>query len=322
MKLKILLLFALFAFGETTANAQLLDTLPWCPPGATWVYGTYYQNTFGYHKFTYVGDTIIDNFTTKILNRERYAYFEDGYKPYKFNVYLRESNDSIFLHLEHIEKWIFLYDFNANNFDTIYNFDTTLNISCTYLDTSIIYYDTISVQLQEKLVIKRTSLALTNEVSQPVWYYATVLPKIGGLERAATYYTGDFNDCEGINFSSSFHFVVNNPLLCYKDDLRGTINFNQPPLAYDCGDVISNINSSTSNNSNKIKIYPNPTNEFINIESESFIQEISILNTLGMVVFSKKMETQEKEANLDISFLSAGNYFIKINDNYLKFIKP
>jgi endoglucanase len=73
----------------------------------------------------------------------------------------------------------------------------------------------------------------------------------------------------------------------------------------------------------KVKLYPNPTSNVLNIESVGTIQNIAIYNVLGQEVMNKL--TNKTLVSLDISGLNAGVYIIKTaidgNVSSTKFIK-
>ncbi|MFA9213474.1 MAG: Ig-like domain-containing protein [Candidatus Methylacidiphilales bacterium] len=81
--------------------------------------------------------------------------------------------------------------------------------------------------------------------------------------------------------------------------------------------IISNQVNTKEINKIKIKVFPNPTQNIINIESEIEIKEFKISNLLGVVVDSGKIESNQK----DIQALANGVYFLelKINDIWAKF---
>jgi len=70
-----------------------------------------------------------------------------------------------------------------------------------------------------------------------------------------------------------------------------------------------NLNSTSFINGSKVKLYPNPTSNILNIESVGTIQNISIYNVLGQEVMNKL--TNETLVSLDVSGLNAGVYVIK-----------
>ena len=76
------------------------------------------------------------------------------------------------------------------------------------------------------------------------------------------------------------------------------------------------------NNENFIKettqtlVYPNPAKDKINIDTEAFQNEVyvQIYNTNGGIVYSQTLENYTKKITIDLSFLKANVYFIKITD--------
>ena len=61
-----------------------------------------------------------------------------------------------------------------------------------------------------------------------------------------------------------------------------------------------------------LEIFPNPANNFINVLLKG---EKIFYNSIG------KEMLRTKEEQIDVSLLSKGVYFIKINSSYAKFIK-
>ena len=69
----------------------------------------------------------------------------------------------------------------------------------------------------------------------------------------------------------------------------------------------------------KIKLFPNPTTDFIQISGLTKTEKYSISNILGSEIKKGTMSNNEK---LDIQYLNNGLYFMKFdNGNTLKFIK-
>ncbi len=88
--------------------------------------------------------------------------------------------------------------------------------------------------------------------------------------------------------------------------------------AYD----LSSIMLATQENSveNDIKIYPNPVKNHLNILLEKKISSIIVYNMLGQEVLSKIINS--KEANIEVSHLTAGTYLVKItSENQVKTVK-
>lgn len=76
-------------------------------------------------------------------------------------------------------------------------------------------------------------------------------------------------------------------------------------------------NFSTS----EVKLYPNPATSVLNIEGDNIeASEYTIYNVVGKLV-AKNTITDSDNVQINISNLESGLYFVKINNQYLKFIK-
>jgi hypothetical protein len=73
------------------------------------------------------------------------------------------------------------------------------------------------------------------------------------------------------------------------------------------------IVTNTSEIINKvINIYPNPVNDFVNIEYDGMIKNIEISNALGQQVFYSNTQTKNNLVKINVAHLISGVYFIKI----------
>jgi len=71
-------------------------------------------------------------------------------------------------------------------------------------------------------------------------------------------------------------------------------------------------------------IYPNPTNGQLSVVSSQFSEmggEIVIYDIVGQIVFTSAMSPHSPEATIDISHLSAGLYFLKVDGKTVKVVK-
>ena len=75
------------------------------------------------------------------------------------------------------------------------------------------------------------------------------------------------------------------------------------------GDVIVNVEDINS----KIKIYPNPTKQTINISSFNKITNVNIYNVIGQKMFSLK-DIHKNELSINMTNFTKGIYFIEIKD--------
>lgn len=71
----------------------------------------------------------------------------------------------------------------------------------------------------------------------------------------------------------------------------------------------------------KLAVYPNPAQDYLNIKHNSNLKlkgsQIKVLDSYGRRVIS----THLKESRLDVSKLSAGTYYLKVNNGIQRFIK-
>ena len=75
--------------------------------------------------------------------------------------------------------------------------------------------------------------------------------------------------------------------------------------------VNNHITSTTTIESNNLKIFPNPTSGLINIYSEDILTELSMVNNIGEEVLFKNITPSK----FDISHLPTGIYFIRLKVN-------
>ena len=88
-----------------------------------------------------------------------------------------------------------------------------------------------------------------------------------------------------------------------------------------CDTTLTTSINQISNTQFPISIYPNPTNALLNLFSDDN-ENIVIMNLVGEIVLQKTFSSNTKgKVEMDISFLQAGIYFIKVGREVRKFIK-
>jgi hypothetical protein len=120
--------------------------------------------------------------------------------------------------------------------------------------------------------------------------------------------------------------LAGNTLVEYDSDIsvRVTIKADEFKCLYSSFYLSSRITfqalDDTPNNTvllNKLKIYPNPAEGFISVESEEQITGIRILNVLGQDVINLNIENKEA-IEIDVSHLENGLYLIEVNDQQMQ----
>ena len=88
-----------------------------------------------------------------------------------------------------------------------------------------------------------------------------------------------------------------------------------------CDTTATTSINQIANSQLQISIYPNPANTTLNISINNN-ENILITNLLGEIVLQKNFSSNTKgKVELDISFLSAGIYFIRAGNEVRKFVK-
>ena len=85
-------------------------------------------------------------------------------------------------------------------------------------------------------------------------------------------------------------------------------------ITYDTVKVVvspTGINN-IENFKNTVKIFPNPTTNILNIETEQEVKTITIYNSLGATVFSLFNRVKERVTSLDVSMFTTGIYFLEV----------
>lgn len=100
-------------------------------------------------------------------------------------------------------------------------------------------------------------------------------------------------------------------IIQYGFSVKGALG--NPSNEASLGSVVLSSNAAVAsverNSLLNISMYPNPTNNYLNISSDNIISKVSIYNILGKQV--KNIQINEKSKNIDVSNLSKGVYMIK-----------
>jgi len=317
--MKKLIYLCLFLSFSNLSKAQVPDTAPWCPDGATWVYtqiGVGYANIY-----EYVGDTLIEGFfTKKIRDRQIQVYLPSPVNSNLIRVprgtnylFFRESNDSIFIFSD--EQFKFIYNFSAligdqfilNNF---VDYRTCAADSPNFVDDTLTLTETNSNYTVGDLIFRKSSFSSSGR-----WGFSSLLNKIGPFENLFPVPTT--SDC--------YSQLGYNGLQCYSDNLRGTIYFNDTTnQIVSCEYLISTTLGLEDNLSLKPNpiVYPNPGVDLINIDIDIPFADLDIIDLNGRLVLSINNSSLK---GIDISSLRSGSYVIKVSANSnvypIKFIK-
>ncbi len=300
-----LLLISLFF----QAKSQVIDTLPWCPPGATWVYRSFSPTSRKYFQFTYTKDTLLSNLKVKKWNVEAIQIIGPNRTEFARTSetvgaeFLYNSNDSIY--------W---FDKINNDFKFIYSFNPQLNdkfivgnsrAKC-YADSTFLKNDTIKVTQIYKDTFSNIIFDAYNTDSNRKYKLGSIVKNIGSTSSAFPQINGKY-----CNNSNAEYGIFYEGLICYSDSLRGTISFS-PSVDNECHLAKTTVQNITKKESPlKSKIYPNPAHNLILIENfrNTKFSAISIYRASGQLVFNQNYFSEK----LDVSSLANGLYWVKID---------
>ncbi len=296
-KIILTLIFAVsmqFSFGQNE----------FAPIGAKWHYTPPYGNydSFDCFLFESTHDTIINGNICKVIDITKCITQQLIGKEYLF-----QNGDSLFYYNYNSDNFYLLYNFSAEVNDTIIVHNNKFKPTIGYLSSdSIIYF--------KYKILEIDSLNISGE-----WYKRQTVTSLYGGDWG---FSGAQQDTYIIEKMGSLVFFFGRLgyiipeesagiLRCYSDSI---FNYHNPDWEQDCDYSVS-IKELNKKEENFIKIFPNPFNKTITIETSLYSKlEINILNLLGETLLKQK--TQNNSNEIDLSFLLNGIYIIKFyHDN-------
>lgn len=245
--------------------------------------------------YQFKGDTIISDTIYKKLMAEN--LFQGGVREEGKKVFLRSwSYDNDKEEFQSVERLI--YDFSLNKGDTI-----TLHCSPNNGCKQLLTLEVDSILYSDNKVRRRQLMKVIGNYQEPRDYEVYWIEGIGSTQALLEDDFCFFNDREKISPTCGQRLVCYSldGLLAYSNS-DSTFNECPPPF------IISAENTLTLKNL-EVKLYPNPASSYLSYElsfskNNYILEEISILNLYGQVVFSKTTNKLKKE--IDIRHLPKG----------------
>jgi len=276
-------------------STALINAHNFAPIGATWHYSyqTYNPNLISFTKIESVSDTTINGILCKKLkestsNQVHYVY---------------SKNDSVFVYKEN--SFNLLYDFGANTGETI-----TLGS----------YYKTNN-GLPLRMTIDSVKTILVSGHQQKVQFVTCgdgMMIEFGG------------QIIQGIGNTNylfpTLDFSPEGPLRCYQD--ATTSLFINPYYSYgnwnrtDCEQLIVINGLPETENRQSFSVFPNPTNNYLNVSGFEVNSNYRIYDTTGRKVLQGEVDTSN---TVDLQSLANGIYYIEVKmvdmKTVMKFVK-
>jgi hypothetical protein len=127
-----------------------------------------------------------------------------------------------------------------------------------------------------------------------------------------------FNYCQDLDscYTLVIYDIYDDGMCC--DFGNGFVAVNGQNFSGDFGselqiDLCNTIGIDEVIKSNFVKVYPNPTNDYITIESKTLIEEVRIYDIYGKNVLQKNCQSNKELVNLYM--LSSGAYFLQLLTN-------
>jgi Secretion system C-terminal sorting domain len=170
-------------------------------------------------------------------------------------------------------------------------------VSATPLPIKLISFDAKAQENQVQLTWKTSSEINSSGFEIERSENGKDFTKIGYVKSDAN--NGNSNEKLGYSFIDEMPMEGNNFYRLKQLDIDGKFEF-------------STIKSAKIEDKEAIKIYPNPTSDFINIESNklSKIKSIELINAKGSIIY----KTNLVENKIDMSAQPTGVYFVKIEE--------
>ncbi len=315
--MKKLLLSLILALGVLPVFSQMPDTLPWCPPGATWIYQYRTMFSTNFCVIKYAGDTLIQNHAAKKISRASLAYLgivqgegrvlsQDVVTDYWYN-----SNDSIFFWDSGNFK--FMYNFNAAVGDTFLLSNSNEQClwnpdypdSSTVVVTSVASY-TIGSRIFDAVFTSYNDSFQIGTILRNIGSTLSPLPQINPGPCASGVIDGGIMGFQNLE--------------CYFDSLRGDFAFNNRPYQ-PCFGLRTSLEAAVKRQ--VISIYPNPVEHLLEIKGLPAARYgYTVYDIRGTQALSGEWLGQE----LEVGSLVPGVYILELKDQtqsamFARFIK-
>lgn len=292
LKLYITAIILIFQFHQSLGQ-------DFAPVGAKWHYTERFafSGDISYLWIESVGDTIIKGKDCTILenngglmcafrNTQDFVYYEDSIT---------------YFYVPEIDTFQILYNLKAqkdSSWTIVFGIDLESKLDTIQVVVDSISYSTINSKELKKLHVSYKSL---NFGSEDLGYKGEIIERIGDSNYLFNLYSLSGIVCDG-NYSGG--------LRCYQDPEMG---FYSTEIAESCTYIYKWTGIENNNLNTDFKVYPNPTSDWIKIESKTSKELIiSILNLSGKVLINSLLVGS---SNLDLTNFQKGFYILEIKQS-------
>ena len=306
---RIILLLTLSYLAQISKAQPVLDTLPWCPPGATWVYLVSCRTCNLYYELSYEKDTIVLGYDTKKLNTrliELNGFNLSFRKVTNLNPeFLVKTGDSISI-------------IDSGQVKLLYKVKATIGEKYEIHIVRQVCQSGQSVSFTDSVVIGTPN---GNDTIDNIEYknftqvglrYSINNIIIENIGPKTTFFNGlryafcpEVKATFGLDYESNIQWLA-----CYSDSLRGNVMFNknQSSGLFSCHSIKTSITENPLLKSS-LAIFPNPTNGKITIEIKDDTPiKVILYNMIGKRIVEKSLQ----ENYTTFNNISSGVYLIHV----------
>lgn len=269
------------------------------PIGAKWYYTEQFafSGDISYLWIESVGDTIIKGKDCRIL--ENNGGLMCAFHNIKDFVYFEDS--IAYFYVAEIDTFQILYNLKAqkdSSWTIVFGIDLESKLDTIQVVVDSVSYVTINSKELKKLHVSYKSL---NFGWEDLGYGGEIIERIGDKNYLFNLYSLSGIVCDG-NYSGG--------LRCYQDPELG---FYSTEIAESCDYTYKWTGIEGNSISSDFKVYPNPTSDWIEIESKSNTElMISILDLSGKVLVNSKLLGFSR---IDLTKFQTGFYILKIKQS-------
>ena len=316
------LLPVLFTISCLAAQAQSADNAPWCPPGATWIYQHVAMQNENYYVFRYTGDTVIQGLTSKVMTVTNVVFGYAGPNgqgayssaAYRGSEYYRQSGDSIFwwtgsdfqlicrLHPQAGDSWVVRNPRDVCSLSTQFPAQDTIKVRALQKDTiNGRIYDVATLRSDSAYFILGYTYTPFGNFS------GRIRSGIGSLE--TPYPLLNMEKCAamaGTSITDAGRFYA---LICYSDDIRGSVPMNPAP-GRSCSGILALTTAVSSISAHKLvwTVGPNPVRNELRVYGTGSRAQYTLRNTDGRSLATGTLQN----GTLDVSRLAPGIYLLEV----------
>ena len=301
MRTILILLFIL------NASYALPQTTEWAPIGAKWWWSVSDEDVVGeaYYYWEVVGKDSFEGEWVRVIQSDLFGY-DSMVVPGYDTMFTFSRNDSVFLYHDYSGEYKLLYDFGAQIGDTI-RFATFDDGFFNISDNPAMIIEVVLLEEGSRGSFKKGDVRLfrTKYIGDDFFYWDN------------WYYEG-FGSTHGL-LMPRINNLYSARIRCYYDE---NIEFHDYYIEHSTGEIEIlpceyyryTPTKEVIWNSSELKLYPNPTSDFLQVEISTELLNVNykIIDWMGSV--KGKGRVEELSSSIDVAAFSPGIYILSVEN--------